>query len=141
MSSGGTAEVTFAPYPNEIFAGRVRKVAQVANTTDGLYTTEISILTQGKDLRPGMVAEVDLIKSSERTYSIVPFDALLDLKKNKGNVYVLNKQDTTVTERVITINSIDGEVVALEEDLSQFTLVVSKGHQGLRNGSAIVIQP
>jgi RND family efflux transporter MFP subunit len=141
MSSGGTAEVTFAPYPNEVFAGQVRKVAQVANTTDGLYTTEISILTQGKDLRPGMVAEVDLIKSSERTYSIVPFDALLDLKKNKGNVYVLNNEDTTVTERVITINSIDGEVVALEEDLSQFELVVSKGHQGLRNGSAIVIQP
>lgn len=141
MSTGASAEITFSPYPNEVFVGKVRKVAQVANMTDGLYTAEISILTQGKELRPGMVAEVDIIKISERTFSIVPFDALLDLKRNKGNIYLINTEDNTVIEQVVTINSIDGEVVALEEDLSQHELVVSKGHHGLRDGAAIRIQP
>jgi RND family efflux transporter MFP subunit len=141
MSAGATADVTFAPYPNEVFAGRVSKVAQVANMTDGLYTAEISILTQGKELRPGMVAEVDLIRVSEKTYSIVPFDALLDLKKNRGAIYLVNSQDNTVVEQAVTINSIDGEAVALEEDLGSFELVVSKGHHGLRDGASIRIQP
>ncbi len=141
MSSGASAEVTFSPYPNEIFIGNVSKVAQVANITDGLYTTEISILTQGKELMPGMVAEVDLIKTSTRTFSIVPFDALIDLRKNKGNIYLVNAGDNTAIEQVITINSIDGEAVALEEDLSEYELVVSKGHHGLRDGAAISIQP
>lgn len=140
MSGGASAEVTFSPYPNEVFVGKVSKVAQVANTTDGLYTTEISILTQGKELRPGMVAEVDLIRTSSRTFSIVPFDALIDLRKNKGNIYLVNSEDGTVVEQVVTINSIDGEVVALEEDLGEYELVVSKGHHGLRDGAAIRIQ-
>jgi RND family efflux transporter MFP subunit len=141
MSSGAAAEVTFAPYPNEIFTGEIIKVAQVANMTDGLYTAEVSILTQGKELRPGMVAEIDLVKTSTRPFSIVPFDALLDLRKNKGNVYVVSDDGHTVIERVVTINNIDGDAVALEEDLSQHKLVVSKGHYGLRDGADIRIQP
>ncbi|HIE87131.1 MAG TPA: efflux RND transporter periplasmic adaptor subunit [Gammaproteobacteria bacterium] len=141
MSTGADAEVTFSPYPNEIFKGRVRKVAQVANTKDGLYTAEVSILTQGKELRPGMVAEVDLIKNSDRPYSIVPFDALLDLRKIRGHVYLVDQAGAAAIEKAVTINSIDGDLVALEEDLSEFELVISQGLHGLRDGDAIRIQP
>jgi RND family efflux transporter MFP subunit len=141
MSTGADAEVTFSPYPNEIFKGRVRKVAQVANTKDGLYTAEISISTQGKELRPGMVAEVDLIKNSDRPYSIVPFDALLDLRKIRGHVYLVDQAGAAAIEKAVTINSIDGHLVALVEDLSEFELVISQGHHGLRDGDAIRIQP
>jgi len=141
ISAGASAEVTFSPYPNEVFMGKITEVAQIANVTDGLYTAEIVITTQGKELRPGMVAEVDLISNSTRSFSIVPFDALIDLRKNKGNVYVVSDDENTVVERAVTIRHIDGEAVALEEDLSQHKLVVSKGHHGLRDGAAIRIQP
>jgi RND family efflux transporter MFP subunit len=140
MSTGARAEVTFSPYPNVVFAGTVRKVAQVANLKDGLYTAEISISPQGKELRPGMVAEVDVIKKSDRPFSIVPFDALLDLHKNRGHIYLVSEEGGSVIEKPVTINSIDGDLVALEEDLTQFENVVSQGHHGLRDGATIHIQ-
>lgn len=140
MSEGATAEVTFAPYPNEIFAGVVSKVAQLANQKDGLYTAEVSISTKGKELRPGMVAEVDLIKKSPNAFSVVPFDALIDLRRNKGKVYLVDPASGNAVEQNVTINNINNDRVAVEEDLRAFELVVSQGHHALRDGALIRIQ-
>jgi hypothetical protein len=84
---------------------------------------------------------VDLIKNSDRPYSIVPFDALLDLRKIRGHVYLVDQAGAAAIEKAVTINSIDGHLVALVEDLSEFELVISQGHHGLRDGDAIRIQP
>ncbi len=140
MAEGATAEVFFSPYPNETFEGQVVKVAQVANAADRLYTAEIVIATGGRELRPGMVAEVDISKRSDKTYSVVPFDALLALRKNKGLIYVVSPDQSRVLERSVTIENINGQSVALVQDLSEFTEVVVRGHQNLKDQALIQIQ-
>ncbi len=139
MSRGATAEIRFAPYPAETFLGRVSKVAQVANASDGLYTAEVTIAAKGFELRPGMVAEVDLYKETDQLFTIVPFDALLNLRQNKGLVYVVSEDGTTAIAQPVSIESIDENQVALIEDLSDYTLVIVRGQQRLQDHSLIDI--
>lgn len=140
MSEGAVADVIFAPYPNEAFSGKVTKVAKVANPSDGLYTAEVTITTNGLELRPGMVAEVDLRKASTQDYAIVPFDALLDLRRDRGNIYLVGSNGATAVEMPVTINSIDGDRVSILEDLSQYDRVITRGHHGLKDQAAIVLR-
>lgn len=140
MAKGARAQVSFAPYPNEIFEGEITKLAQVANPSDGLYTAEVTITTNGRELLLGMVAEVDLIKETEETFAIVPFDALLDLRKNQGTIYLTSEDLTTAIEKKVTINNIEGDQVSLLEDLSAYTMVITRGQSVLEDQTPIIIQ-
>ncbi len=139
MSDDARAEVVFSPYPNDVFTGEVTKVAKVANPSDGLYTAEIAISTQGMELRPGMIGEVDLIKASERAYSIVPFGAMLDVRGNRGIVYVMNDGSPLANEVAVTINNIRGDAVSVLEDLSIYSDVITNGHHGLKDQSSVSV--
>lgn len=139
MSEGATADVTFTPYPNEVFSGVVTKVAKVANVTDGLYTAEIAISTKEMELRPGMIAEVDLKKVSDQVYSIIPFDALLDVRGIRGTVYLTNTGTASAIEHDVTINNVNGDQVSVLEDLSAYDQVITRGHHGLKNQSPVIV--
>lgn len=72
---GTTSIARFAPYPGEVFTGELSKQAGVADDRDGLYTVEITIEAHGRELRPGMVVEIDLVHETAESYSVVPLDA------------------------------------------------------------------
>ncbi|MFN3237605.1 MAG: efflux RND transporter periplasmic adaptor subunit [Pseudomonadales bacterium] len=142
VSNGTSALVRFAPYPDEVFEGRVTSVAQVANPGDGLFRAEIAIDRNGAALRPGMLAEIDLTIQSEEFYSSVPFDALLDVRGNRGVVYLLRASadsESTVIARTITIVSMRREWVTVAEDLTDFSTVVVRGHYGLSDGLPVLV--
>jgi RND family efflux transporter MFP subunit len=137
LGEGATAEVRFAPYPGVVFSGELTRVARVANPDDSLYASEVTLVTQGHELRPGMVAEVDLSRISDKLFTSVPLDALLDVRGVSGTVYLLDSETNSVVERRVTIQSIQGEEVALAEPLEGYTEVVVRGHQNLRDGSSV----
>ena len=139
MSSDATAEVYFAPYPGEMFTGRVSRVAKVANPKDGLYTAEVTITPKGFTLWPGMVAELELHKKSAQKYYIVPLDAVLDLKGKRGKIYLASQNRSVAVEKSITINNVQTEFVSLIEDLSGYSDVITHGHHGLQDQSSIKI--
>ena len=139
MSSEAEARVYFAPFPAEVFAGRVTRMAKVANPEDGLYTAEITINPGGFTLLPGMVAEIELNKRSEQRYFIVPLDAVLDLKDKKGIIYLVSADGAAAVEKPVTISSVHDEFVALVEDLGEFEFVITHGHHGLSDQAMISI--
>lgn len=139
MAKGAAAKVTFLPYPNEEFTGVVSKVARIANKSDSLYTTEVVIATDGRGLRPGMVAEVDLYTMSDRPFAVVPMDALLDLRGNRGRIYLLSADGSHAVEKAVTIESINGEDVAIVENLS-FNRVITHGHHNLTDQSPVSVR-
>ena len=53
-----------------------------------------------------MVAEVDLYQSSSEAFATIPFDALVDLRGNRGTIYLLNAGRNRVTEKSVTIESV-----------------------------------
>ena len=136
---GTKAKARFAPYPNVIFDGELTKQAGIADENDSLYTVEITIATSGRELRPGMVVEIDLSHETPEAYTVVPLDALVDLRRNRGAIYLLSEAGDTVKEVEVHIVSVTGNHVALMEDIPAGTNVVIRGQQSLRDDSPVHI--
>jgi RND family efflux transporter MFP subunit len=134
---GTTAVARFAPYPGQAFAGELTKQAGVADGNDGLYTVEVTIATQGVDLRPGMVVEIDLLHETDARYSTVPLDSLVDVRGNRGVIYVLNDTADMVSEVVVNIVAITAGKVAIAEPVPAGTRVVIRGQQSLRDQASV----
>lgn len=140
IREGASAEIRLGPWPGRVFPGRVSKLARVADPANGLFTAEITIDAEGEALRPGMVAEVDLRQTSEAPFTVLPFEALLEVRGDDGLAYFLDADDAVVRERRVTIRSVDGDRVAVEEDLGAFDAVVVRGQQRLRDGLRVRVQ-
>ena len=136
---GTTAKARFAPYPGEVFNGTLTKQAGVADKNNGLYTVEITIETNEKELRPGMVVEVDLLHETEESYSTVPLDALVDLRGNSGIIYLLDESGSQAIEMPVHIVAITAGMVAFAEPVPEGTPVVVRGQQSLRHGAPVKI--
>jgi membrane fusion protein (multidrug efflux system) len=134
---GTTAIARFAPYPGETFPGELTKQAGVADENDGLYTVEITIQAEGRELRPGMVVEVDLFHETEAAYSMVPLDALIDVRGNQGVIYLLDTEGKKAQEVPVHIAAIAGGMAALAEPLQAGASVVVRGQQSLRHNAAV----
>lgn len=134
---GTTAFATFAPYPGERFKGELTKQAGVADEKDGLYTVEITIAANGRELRPGMVVEIDLAHETKESYSVVPLDAIVDVRANRGVIYLLDETDFRVIEKPVHIFTMTGDKVALVERIEPGQKVIVRGQQSLRNGTLV----
>lgn len=134
---GTKARAQFAPYPGEDFKGILTKQAGVADKNDGLFTVEITIANDGRELRPGMVVEIDLINESEESFSMVPLDAIVDMRGNRGVIYLLDESGTKVSEKSVHIVAITAGNVALAEPIPAGTKVVIRGQQSLRDNTSV----
>lgn len=134
---GTTARARFAPYPGHEFEGTMTKQAGVADRNDGLYTVEVTIAAEGMELRPGMVVEIDLLHETEQSFSMVPMDALVDVRGNQGKIYLLDESGKQVNEVPINIVTISGGWVALAEPVPAGARVVIRGQQSLRQNSNV----
>ena len=139
LGEGTTAKIRFAPYPNIIFTGILTKLSRVANPGDGLYTAEITIATNNQPLRPGMIPEVYLFKTSTQRYVIVPFDALVDVRRNGGVIYLVSGDGTTAVEKPVTLYAIEGNNAALMETFDGYDQVIVRGQTNLRDQSLIEV--
>lgn len=136
---GTTAQARFAPYPGEVFDGRLTKQAGVADRNNGLYTVEITIETKGRELRPGMVVEIDLLHETEEAYSTVPLDALVDVRGNQGAIYLVDESGSHAVEVPVHIVAITGGQVSIVEPVPAGASVVIRGQQSLRDQAPVKI--
>ena len=134
---GTKAIARFAPYPGQSFDGSLTKQAGVADDNNGLYTVEVTIETQGRELRPGMVVEIDLSHESEQTFSMAPLDAMVDFRNNQGVIYLLDPTGEFVEQQTVHIVAITGGSVALVEPISAGRRVVIRGQQSLRDQTRV----
>jgi RND family efflux transporter MFP subunit len=134
---GTRAVARFSPYPGEEFAGELTKQAGIADENDGLYTVEITIVTNGREFRPGMVVEIDLSHETDASYSMVPLDAVVDLRSTQGVIYLLDEAGLRVEEKTVHIMAITGNSVALVEPIAAGRKVVVRGQQSLRDKTPV----
>ncbi len=139
LGEGASAVIRFAPYPGVSFDGELTKLARVANPGDALYTAEVTISTANYALRPGMVAEVDLYRVSGETFATIPFDAIVNLRGTQGTIYLPDANSGTAIEKKITVQAIQGDKVAIRQNLAPYTQIVTRGQGKLADGTHIRI--
>ncbi len=78
VAPGADVSVSLEAYPNEIFNGRILRVAAAADTTSRKFPVEIEVENQDQRILPGMMARVALQLGEPVPSRALPRDAVLD---------------------------------------------------------------
>ena len=108
-------------------------MARIANAQDGLYTAEVTVETGDTQLRPGMVAEVNLEQRSDEMFHVVPLDAFVDMRRDKGTIYLVDSESGNAVEKRVTVARVTGNDVAVVDSLAGFERVIVRGQSRLQD--------
>ncbi len=134
---GNTANLTFDAYPNETFAGRVSKLADMVDPSSGTYEVEIAVQTQGKRMATGLFAHVKIQPSASSPMTFIPIEALVEGNGTEGFVWTLNADNVSVKKvpiKIITILEKEIGVSGLSENK-----VITEGSSYLTEKSKVKV--
>lgn len=106
------------------FTGEVTEIAPSPDPKSGMYPVRILIDNPDVDLRPGMTAQVEVIKERAEDVLIIPRRAL----SSRGDEhYVFVVRDGVARRRAVRLGLRDEERVAVLDGLREGQMVVSEG--------------
>lgn len=104
LETGQSAEVRIDAFPGEHFPGVIQRIYPAANEESRLFTVEISLRTEQKDLqiRPGYLARVAMDADQRKDVLAVPSESLLGSGDEEQTVYVISQNDRLEERHVET---------------------------------------
>ncbi|MFT9486061.1 efflux RND transporter periplasmic adaptor subunit [Tepidibacillus infernus] len=120
---------------NQDFAGEVTFIAPSANAQTLTFAIEVVIKNEQQQIKPGMLAEVTLIKDTKQQI-IVPTQAILG---NGNQTYVYIIQNGKAVKRPVKVIEMATEETTIAEGVSEKDTVVIKGQYALTEGTPIEI--
>lgn len=124
IKQGQTAEVRIDAFPNVVFAGTVKSISQLADSTrpwmsGGVkeYTTIVTLDDiQGYELKPGMTAETRIMVSELNNVLVVPVQAVAE---HKGDFYVFVDEPGGIKLRKVRVGENNETLVEILEGLKE----------------------
>jgi RND family efflux transporter MFP subunit len=133
---GNTAKVQFDAYPNEVFEGRVTKLADMADPMSGTYEVEVTVNPHGKRFATGLFARVALQPSKSSVMSVIPIEALVEGNGTEGFVYSLASDGNSVLKTQVKILNIGEKEIGVS-GLGTVQAVITEGSSYLTEKSRV----
>ncbi len=140
LKVGDKANVALDAYPTKTFTGTVTKLAPAADPMNKLYEIEVRINPNGQRFASGLFAKVELKPVQNRTYIMVPIEAIVEGNGQDAFVYVLDESRKKVKRLPIRIGFVDGDKVLVTSGLEGITEVVTSGSAFLTESSNVIIK-
>tara|TARA_B100000035_G_scaffold315479_1_gene336799 strand:+ start:9561 stop:10469 length:909 start_codon:yes stop_codon:yes gene_type:complete len=121
-------------FPNELYTGEITNLDQRVDTDTRTLKSYALIKNKTGLLRPGILINIDIILDEINDAILIPEKAILT-SRDYSYVFVIDK-DLAKLRKVITGISNDGKTQILE-GISSDDLVVTLGHEKLKDGSRI----
>jgi HlyD family secretion protein len=137
ISPGLEADVEVDAFPNEIFKGRVARIAPVLDPATRTAEMEVEVPNPGFRLKPGMYARVRFVVDERKQALAVPRNAIVDLEGQRG-VFIA-KADNTVTFQAVTTGLEEQNLIEIVAGLDENTRVVTTGAGALRDGDRVLL--
>jgi len=140
MKAGLKARVEVDAFPDEMFEGRIARVAPILDPATRTAQIEVEIPNPDFRLKPGMYAKVSFtIEHREKTL-VVPTAALVDVGGSRG-VFLPKKgeQGDIANFKKIEVGLIDQNLVEVSSGLAEGDNVITTGAAALREGDRIVL--
>jgi HlyD family secretion protein len=137
ITQGMKADVTVDAFPGEKFVGRIAHVAPVLDPATRTAQIEVEVQNSTFRLKPGMYAKVDFIVEHKENTLVVPANAIVDLRGQKG-VFLPDEGDVA-RFKAVTIGMSQPDLVEVVDGLPEGTRVVTTGAAALREGDRIVL--
>ncbi|HUX56941.1 MAG TPA: efflux RND transporter periplasmic adaptor subunit [Bacteroidales bacterium] len=135
---GMKASVTADVYRNEIFTGKVFRIAPTVNPTTRSFTVEIELPNRNDLLKPGMFVRVSMDLGEVETF-VVPANTVL-VQEGTNLRYVFVEDGNTAKRVEVTIGKrFDDQLEIISETLSEGDKLVNEGQAKLIDGDKIDI--
>ena len=126
LQIGDHATIDVDAYPNTLFEGKVIRLSQGVDPTNGAYTIEISINPNHTKFATGMFAKAIINPTLKNKYWVIPIEAIANANGTNGNVFVMQGQHK-VKRLPISIAFFDGNNVAISDGLNNVDKVITAG--------------
>ena len=120
--------------PNVKFVGKISMISPVVDPNSGTVKVTLDITRNLSKLRPGMFANVRIITETHRNVLSIPKKALL-IDTEENEVFVFDAG--TARKARLKLGFADGHALEVIEGLKKGDLVITVGHEGLKEGSAV----
>lgn len=137
LAVGQTVQARCAPWPDDVFRGRVMGIDSRVDATTRAVGVQARIPNPRGKLRAGMLLTVELT-CCERDALGVPERALLSYA-DKQYVYVI-RDDQTVAQREVKLGTRNVGWVEVVEGLSPGDTIVVDGLLNLRDGASVKVE-
>ena len=134
---GNIAEVRVDALPDEVFRGRVARIAPVLDAATRSALIEIDIANPNAVLKAEMFARINLDLGTMREATLIPRDGLVYRGQQPG-VYVVEQENQPVFRAIETGMTRENEVEVLA-NLMPGTTIVGRGATMLRDGDRIAV--
>ncbi|MCB1020057.1 MAG: efflux RND transporter periplasmic adaptor subunit [Acidobacteria bacterium] len=136
---GNEAEVRVDALPDQVFRGRISRIAPVLDAATRSALIEIDIPNPGRTLKAEMFARINLDLGTMREATLIPRDGLV-YRGTQPGVYILEgeDQDRPVFRPIETGMTREDEVEVLA-NLDPGTKIVGRGATMLRDGDRITV--
>ncbi len=140
LKLGDRATISLDAYPGRTLSGTIAELAQAADPMNKLYEVEIRLNPAGVKLAPGLFAKATLTPAQQRSYVMVPIEAIVEGNGKDGYVYVLESDRRHVRKQPVQIGYISGANVLLTNGLSADKQVITSGSAYLVEGSLVAVK-
>jgi multidrug efflux pump subunit AcrA (membrane-fusion protein) len=137
IALGQKAEISFEPYPAEVFTGSVVEISPVLDRSSRTLEIKISLNNKNGMVKSGMFGSIKLITEVKQNALTVPEESLLS--GNDGSfVYTVSASNSAKMTMVQTGLELDGRVEILD-GLFEGDKVIYRGQSMLQDGSSVKI--
>jgi RND family efflux transporter MFP subunit len=132
-----TVTLTTDAFPEEVFEGRITRIAPVFQQATRQARVELTIDNPHQRLKPGMFIRAEVVLDRVEDAIVVP-DKSLTTRGDQTGVFVLNEDGQTVTWHPVKVGIHEGKRVQVEGP-GLTGRVVTLGQQLVDDGSRITI--
>ncbi|MBS3741344.1 MAG: efflux RND transporter periplasmic adaptor subunit [Candidatus Cloacimonetes bacterium] len=121
IKEGGAVDISIDAYPEKNYHGKIIHIAPMAkigNNEIRVFNVKISIDNLGKELKPGMSANITIKGKSKQNVLTVPIQAIFNDDTGNNVVYKL-KNDTTYTPQIVKTGINDLQKVEVIEGIAE----------------------
>lgn len=134
VAVGNKAKILLSAYPNKNIVGTITRIAPVADSPSHTFAAEVSV-PNNENMRAGVFANVVLDAQPKTNVMVIPIQAIV-MRDDQKTVFVPDK-DGYVRRKVLDVGYMDDKVAEVKAGLEDNELIVTEGHNKLREGAQI----
>jgi membrane fusion protein (multidrug efflux system) len=136
LEEGRTVQIRLDAADQVFFAGRIRQISPVVDTSTGTVKVTVEATEPPKQVRPGSFVSVNIVRESHPEALLLPREAVLR-ELQKAHVFVA--EDDVAEKRSVTLGLEEGDLIEVISGVEAGDQVIVAGQGGLKDGSAVKI--
>lgn len=142
IKQGALVKVTF-PAIGKTVTGKVNTVGNYINPSNRTFEIEINVPNKDKDIKPNLMANLDIINYSKDNALVIPSNAIQENSLGEKYVFILEKSDNgnfKSNKTLIEIGNTNNGIIEVTNGLEKGVEIVKDGALTLKDGEIVTVK-